>query len=135
MKHWLLTAALICFGSMARALDISPSPAPSTLNVTGPGVSFQVSPGTANFAGAVFAGLVVSTQAAGSAGTAVTALCPANTFALGGGCSCTGAVAPTGETGQPNCVIQGCIANGWTCQEPGGTGGACAARAICSRVQ
>lgn len=85
---------------------------------------------------AAFVGVEVSTETAGGAGAAVTALCRTpGTFAIGGGCNCTGAVAPTGETSEPNCVTAGCIPTGWTCQEPGGTGGACAARVICSRLQ
>lgn len=84
---------------------------------------------------AAFVGVYVSTQAAGAAGASVTASCPAATFAIGGGCECSGAVAVTGNTDRPNCVTQGCIANGWTCQETGGTGGACSAYAVCSRLQ
>lgn len=85
---------------------------------------------------AAFIGVYVSTQATGGAGAAVTATCRvAGTFAVGGGCSCAGGVALTGDLSTPSCVTAGCIANGWTCQEPGGTGGACSAYVICSRLQ
>lgn len=89
---------------------------------------------------AAFLGTHVSTQTAGGAGSAVTALCanpnfPSGTYATGGGCSCTGGVAITGTTSTPNCVTANCVATGWTCQQPGGTGGACAAFANCSRAQ
>lgn len=84
---------------------------------------------------AAFVGVYVSTQAAGAAGASVTATCPAATFAIGGGCECSGGVGITGDTNRPNCVTQGCIATGWTCQEPGGTGAACSAYAVCSRLQ
>ena len=83
-----------------------------------------------------FIGIEVSTQAAGAAGASVTALCrTARTFATGGGCSCSGGVALTGVVNTPNCSDAGCQATGWTCQEPGGTGGACSAYVICSRAQ
>ena len=85
---------------------------------------------------ATFIGVSVSTETAGAAGVAVTALCKVpGTFAMGGGCECSGGVALTGEVNRPNCVTAGCVANGWTCQEPGGTGAACAAFVICSRAQ
>ncbi len=83
----------------------------------------------------VFVGISVTTQTAGGAGVSVTALCDAGTFATGGGCSCTGGISVTGETGEPNCLTKGCVPTGWTCSEPGGTGGACAARVICSRLR
>ena len=82
----------------------------------------------------VFMGLQISTQAAGGAGTAVTAICPATTFALGGGCSCSVIVAATGVISIPNVVTPGGIASGWTCQVAGGTGGQCSAYAICARM-
>lgn len=84
---------------------------------------------------AVFIGVSVSTIVAGAGGASVTALCPSGKFAMGGGCLCTGGIALTGQTSVPNCVTAGCIPSGWTCQEPGGTGGACSAYAICSRAQ
>lgn len=85
---------------------------------------------------AAYFGTYVSTQAAGAAGAAVTALCTAGTYATGGGgCNCSGAVAITGEISTPNCVTQGCLPTGWTCQEIGGTGGACSAYVTCSRGQ
>ncbi len=90
---------------------------------------------------AVFVGTFVSTQTAGAAGVSVTALCQTNTvaagtaFAQGGGCSCAGGVALTGTITIPNCATTGCIPTGWTCQDAGGTGGACSAYAICSRLQ
>ncbi len=128
------------------------------INTTGPGTKLHMSSGVftidgtsagANFgvnapvtiSSAVFVGTYVSTQAAGGAGASVTALCQSVTYPAGttfvksGGCICTGGVAVTGTTSAPNCVTTGCIANGWTCQEPGGTGGACSAYAVCGREQ
>ncbi len=93
------------------------------------------SAGAVIFSSAVFVGTFLSTQAAGGAGASVTATCPVNTFAHGGGCSCSGAVAETANISIPNCVTQGCIPSGWTCQVTGGTGGACSSYAICSRLQ
>lgn len=90
---------------------------------------------------AAIMGLHVSTQAAGGAGIAVTALCQTNvypagtTFVVSGGCGCTGVVAATNLISQPNCQTTGCIATGWTCQETGGTGATCTAQVICSRAQ
>lgn len=84
---------------------------------------------------AAFLGVSVTTITAGGAGSSVTALCLAGKFAMGGGCLCTGGVALTGQTSIPNCVTAGCVPSGWTCQEPGGTGGACSAYVICSRAQ
>ena len=98
-------------------------------------VSFRVNSGSVTFAGAVFVGVSVTTQTAGGAGASVTATCDAGTFAIGGGCDCSLAVAPTGEISTPNCTTKGCVPTGWTCQQPGGTGGQCAARVICSRLQ
>lgn len=87
------------------------------------------------FSSAVFVGLAMSTIAAGGAGVSVTALCPAGKFATGGGCNCTGGVAVTGTTADFNCLTAGCVPTGFTCQEPGGTGGACSAYVMCSRAQ
>ena len=104
---------------------------PVTFNATAP----------VTISSAVFVGTYVSTQAAGAAGAAVTALCqtstvaPGVTFASSGGCVCTGGVSVTGTTSETNCQTTGCIPSGWTCQEPGGTGGACSAYANCTRLQ
>lgn len=87
------------------------------------------------FSSMVFIGVNVSTQAAGGAGSSVTATCNLGTYVMGGGCDCASAVAITEVKSIPNCVTAGCIATGWTCQEPGGTGGQCSAFAICSRAQ
>lgn len=85
---------------------------------------------------AAFIGVVVSSQAVGGAGSAVTATCRSpGLFAIGGGCSCSGAVAETSNVSQPNCQTSGCVPTGWTCQVAGGTGGACIAYAVCSRAQ
>lgn len=135
----------------SAVVEITSATASSTVNLlrisTGTGVGaklitvsvangFVASAGTpVTFSSAAFVGTFVSTQAAGSAGTAVTATCLANTYAQGGGCSCTGGVAITSVVNQPNCQTQGCIPNGWTCQDAGGTGAACAAFAVCSRLQ
>lgn len=103
------------------------------LSVTN-GATFDAGTGV-TFSSSVFAGTGLSTQTAGGAGAAVTALCPTGKFAMGGGCVCSGGVALTGDSNSPNCSTAGCIPNGWTCQEPGGTGGACSAYAICTRIQ
>lgn len=87
------------------------------------------------FSSAVFVGLAISTIAAGGAGASVTAVCPAGNFATGGGCNCTGGVAVTGTIADFNCLTAGCVPTGFTCQEPGGTGGACSAYVMCSRAQ
>lgn len=105
-----------------------------TIDGTASGANFGAN-APVTISSAAFVGLTVSTQAAGGAGASVTALCPANKFAVGGGCNCTGGVSVTGTISEPNCVTAGCVASGWTCQEPGGTGGACAARVLCSRLQ
>lgn len=91
--------------------------------------------GSVHTSSAAFVGVTIATQTAGGAGSSVTATCPNTTFALGGGCNCSGGVAITGNLSTPNVVTAGGIATGWTCQEPGGTGGACSAYAICSRLQ
>ncbi len=97
--------------------------------------------GSLSVSSSVFVGVFVATQAAGGAGASVTAICSSPTqalgtaFATGGGCVCTGAVTPTGDTNAPNRLTAGSPVTGWTCQEPGGTGGACSAYAICSRIQ
>lgn len=83
-----------------------------------------------------FVGISVSSQVAGTAGTAVTATCSvARTFATGGGCNCGTIVAGTSVINTPNCVTAGCQPTGWTCQVSGGTGGQCSAYVICSRLQ
>ena len=88
---------------------------------------------------AAFIGVQLSTQAAGGAGSSVTALCSSlnvsGLFALGGGCSCASGVALTSTINFPNCATAGCHPTGWTCQDAGGTGGQCSAYAICSRAQ
>lgn len=84
---------------------------------------------------AIFAGVSLSTQPTAGAGAATTALCPQNRYALGGGCVCTDGVALTGNTANFNCVAPGCIPTGFTCTEPGGTGGSCVAYVLCSRLQ
>lgn len=95
-----------------------------------------ISPSSISVSSAAFVGVTVSTQAAGAAGDPVTALCKvAGTFALGGGCNCGTIVAATSFISVPNVVTAGGIATGWTCQVAGGTGGACSAYVICSRLQ
>ena len=85
---------------------------------------------------ATFVGIRISTQVAGAAGASVTATCGVvGTFAIGGGCSCATVVAATSIISVPNVAVTGGIATGWTCQVAGGTGGACSAYAICSRLQ
>lgn len=91
--------------------------------------------GDLHISSAAFVGLSLSTQTGAGAGAATTVLCPVGRFATGGGCSCTGAVAPTGEAGRFNSVTAGALPNGYVCQEPGGTGGDCAAFVMCSRLQ
>ena len=95
-----------------------------------------ISPSSVSISSAAFVGVQISTQVAGGAGASVTALCRvAGTFALGGGCSCGSIVAGTSIISVPNNVNAGGIATGWTCQVAGGTGGACSAYVICSRLQ
>ena len=93
--------------------------------------------GAVSFSSAVFVGVSISSASAGGAGAAVTALCNLKglNFAVGGGCSCTGAVGITSVINEPNVTTPGGIATGWTCQDAGGTGAACAAFVICSRLQ
>ena len=88
--------------------------------------------GVVTVSSAIVMGVSVSTEAAGLAGVAVTALCPAGKYAMGGGCNCTEGTAPTDWRNEPNCLTAGCIPTGWTCQKNGSTGGLCAARAVCS---
>lgn len=102
--------------------------------------SSAVFDGNVTISSAVYIGMSVSSQAVGAAGAAVTALClqsgaTGKTYASGGGCDCSGAVAITAEISRPNCITAGCVPTGWTCQESGGTGGACIAYAMCSRAQ
>lgn len=94
--------------------------------------------GVTTLPGAVYDGIVTSTQAAGSAGTLVSAICPANTFAMSGGCSCTGGVAVTSVINIPHALVagtSGTMPTQWDCQQSGGTGGACAAFAICAQLR
>ena len=85
----------------------------------------------------VFVGVSVATAAAGAAGAAVTAKCLSGTFASGGGCNCDVSLiaGETSRVNEPNCLTQGCVPTGWTCQIVGATGAPCAARAVCSRMQ
>lgn len=84
---------------------------------------------------AVFVGLSLSTQASAGAGAATTATCPAGKFAVSCQCDCSGGVALTGDTERFNCVTAGCVPTACVCQQPGGTGGSCAAYVNCSRLQ
>lgn len=119
----------------AGGLGVTYGLSAATATITGTGAAFSVPNGSASFSGAVFVGLQLSTQAAGTAGTAVTALCDAGSFATGGGCICGSGVALTDTVGKYNCAIKGCVPTGYTCQDGGGTGGACAAQVLCSRLQ
>lgn len=105
----------------------------ATTFLTVSSVTFQ---GSVTTSSATFEGIEISTQAAGTAGAAVTALCrTTGTFAKGGGYDCGTIVGATQIVSRPNCVAAGCIANGWTVQVVGGTGGQCSAYVICSRSQ
>lgn len=113
-----------------------------SVDVTSVSVNEVLKASTATFTGpvtlssATFAGVSVSTQAAGAAGASVTVTCPTGTFASGGGCDCASAASITEVQNIPNCQTAGCVPTGWTCQEPGSvTGGQCAAYVICSRLQ
>lgn len=99
------------------------------------GVSTLTFAGGIDVSSASYFGVQYSTQAAGGAGAAVTALCNSGRFVMSGGCECSGGVAVTGFVARPSGVIAGGMPTGWTCQQPGGTGGACAAFAICSTIQ
>lgn len=146
MKFWLLVTFLTCLASTVHA-DILSSNSGAFLPLSGGTVTGQLTissatvtnrtilSGPVTVSSAAFIGISLSTETAGSAGTAVTALCPAGTVATGGGCSCSGGVAVTGSVGKFNCATAGCQPSGYTCQEPGGTGGACSAQVSCSRIQ
>lgn len=91
-----------------------------------------------NVNGASFLGLSISTAAAGGAGSLVTVTCAASSsFALSGGCSCTGGVATTAEINMPNptMTVPGTMPTGWQCQQSGTTGGTCAAFVLCSKIR
>ena len=106
----------------------------TTQNLTASTATFN---GPVTLSSAAFAGVTLSTQTAGAAGAAVTALCyqGAGYFALSGQCSCTSAVGLTSVTAVPNCVTAGCHPTGYTCQDAGGTGAQCAVYIECSRMQ
>lgn len=91
---------------------------------------------SATFSGPVYAGLSISTQAAGGVGALVTVSCPAGSYTLTGGCSCASAVAATGDVNMPypTMTAAGAMPSGWQCQETGATGGQCAAFVICSAI-
>lgn len=132
----------ISTGSPQFALDVAGAIHSSSATVIFDGnTAAFISSGPVTMSSATFVGVYTSTQVAGGAGASVTALCQTQTiaagttFAIGGGCICSGAVAETGNTSAPNCVTTGCHPSGWTCQVAGGTGGACSAYAICSRLQ
>lgn len=126
----IITSTLTVNGSAEFGQGITRS----SFSLTG-GLTMAVA-ATVRTSSAVFVGVSISTQAAGGAGAAVTATCyTPGTFAIGGGCDCSGAVAETGNISRPNSVVAGGITNGWTCQVVGGTGGACSAYVICSRLQ
>ena len=80
-----------------------------------------------------------STQEAGAVGDLVIAYCPPNTYELGGGCKCTGAVAQTDFTNwaypDPIAGGTGTMSTGWQCQQLGATNGACAAWVKCSNIK
>lgn len=87
-------------------------------------------------------GVYIATTTAGAAGVGVTAPCSngsATAKAIGGGCSCSGGVALTSTINRPD--VSGSapsagttMPTGWFCQDAGGTGGACAAFAICTNI-
>ena len=103
------------------------------INPSSTGLSPQFT--AVNVSSKAIVGVTISTQATGAAGALVTATCPSGTYIMGGGCECTGGVSVTGTLARPTCVTADCIATGFSCQEPGGTGGTCAAFAVCSRAQ
>ncbi len=130
-------------GAAANAITIKNTTGNVGIGTTIPTAKLHVSSGAVfdgnvgvTISTALFVGTEVSTQTAGGAGASVTVLCrTAGTFAKSGGCSCAGGVALTSTISIPNCVTAGCIPNGWTCQDAGGTGGACSAYVICGREQ
>ncbi len=127
MRILILALTLAALSPMVRA---------ATLGGEGGAISGgALTPATINASGAVKFSVAFSTQAAGSAGTAVTATCPAGTFALSGGCSCSGIVAGTAVIGVLDPLNAGSMPTGYKCQIAGGTGGACAAAVLCSKIQ
>lgn len=105
------------------------------ISVVGSGaISFGVnSPLTVS--SATFVGVSISSSTRGGAGASVTATCPTNLYAISGGCDCNTIVSATSIINTPSAVVPGSVSKGWTCQVAGGTGGQCAAYAICSRLQ
>lgn len=112
----------------------------------GASITYGLSAGSAAIAGLATAGSLTvtgaarfsvsfSTKAAAGAGVANTVTCPAGTYVLAGGCTCTGAVDLTAAVGNFTPLTAGAMPTGWTCQAPGGTGGQCVAAATCSRIQ
>lgn len=132
--------------NISIASTIQPSVLPSTIAYTNIDNSWShsqtfLSSVTVNLAiqlsSGVFAGVSISTQAAGGAGALVTVSCPNNSFALSGGCNCSGAVTPTSTVNlpYPTPTVAGNMPTGWQCQEAGGTGATCAAFVICSGIR
>lgn len=83
-------------------------------------------------------GIAFSTQAGAGAGNATTALCPSGKYAISGGCSCSGGVAITGYIDFEGTAFPAAgagIKDRQTCQQPGGTGGDCAAWVKCGYIQ
>lgn len=155
MKHWLYSLALICLCVSAHAEGGNVSGTktgmsrPGTSNtlpkylpngqignssITDDGVAIATSL-RVSLSSATFVGVSISSSARGSAGTAVTATCPADSYAISGGCDCTIEVAETSKLSVPSPTTPAHVPNGWTCQSSGGTGGQCAAYVICSRLQ
>ena len=85
--------------------------------------------GTANFT------VSFSTKAAAGAGALNALACPAGSYALSGGCSCSGAVGVTGEIDSLGPLTAGAMPTEYDCQQTGGTGGACAVSVLCSKIQ
>lgn len=129
MTRGLLLLAALLFSSAARATPVDYAP---------PSVNGQaITPSQVTVSSAIYAGISVSTQAAGGAGALVTVTCPLNSFAFTGGCSCTGGVATTAEVNMPSptLTVPGAMPTGWQCQQSGTTGGACAAFVLCSLIR
>lgn len=89
---------------------------------------------TLDVAGKAYFGVVIATQSAGVAGSVTVASCPANTWALFGGCNCTGGTNLASMTNKPYPAptAGGAAPTGWQCQGQGSTGAACAASVQCS---
>lgn len=87
--------------------------------------------------GRIYPQITFVVSAAGGAGAVATATCGALSFALSGGCSCTGAVAVTGVVNMlaPTVSAGGAMPTGWQCQQTGGTGAVCTAYVMCSHLQ